>query len=93
MALDHYWSADEWKAHLNQVDTLAAAAGDVEEVSRFMVAKAEELPNPAHLEGCDAGDILALDGAPTGMGQKALIRRAVRAADAAADIKRRKETA
>ena len=82
-------TSEEWKTFLKAVDSLSAANEDVETAAVFLTSL-KPIRTADHLEGQDASDLLAGSGAPHNFGPKGLLRRAVRAADAAGAAKRRR---
>ena len=86
------FNADSWKQYLAAVDSLAASEEELGAVSKFFEA-VTFLGDPSHLEGQEPTEVLALPGTPQGLGAKGLIRRAIRAADAAGVAKRLKPPA
>ena len=91
-AEDTAWSVEQWKAFLASVDSLAAAEADLQTVATFLHGF-DSIKNAGHLDGVEAGELLAETGAPSAIGPKGLLRRAIRAAAQAADVKRRKTLA
>ena len=89
MAADDEWTADQWSSYLTSVDSLAAANEDVENVAKFLHS-ISGIRNAGQLDGIEATELLAESGAPAGVGPRGLVRRAVRAAAQAAEVKRRR---
>ncbi|CAK0804488.1 unnamed protein product [Prorocentrum cordatum] len=82
------WTADEWRAFLQSVDEQAAAPEVVTEVVTFLMAVSPAIPSSCALEGITESELIAADGAPTGIASRGLLRRALRTAECVAQAKR-----
>ena len=71
------------------MDSLAAAGSDVTEVATCLHS-VPSVGNASHFDGLEASELLALTGAPANVGPKGLLRRALRVAAQAAEVKRRR---
>ena len=81
IADDAEWTVPQWTSYLSSVDTLTAATADVEEGSKFLHSLAS-VRNAGYLDG--------KTGAPTALGPRGILRRAVRASAQAAEVQRRR---
>ena len=83
------WGIPEWSKFLSVVDEEGADPDDIKTSAEFLV-NLKSVKQSVHLEGMVDHELLDCQGAPTDIGARGLLRRAIKVAESAAQAKRQK---